>query len=73
MKVQKNRKMSQFQATFCLQKKLKKKQIMCAAMFVCLFCRTVSSYTRKNYSDRSGLKYDPILPKKFGGWAGTVK
>merc|ERR1712166_695803 len=61
-----------FPATFCLQKKVRKKQNMCAAMFVCLFCRTVSSYTRNNSSDRSGLKFDPILPKKFGGRAGTV-
>jgi len=61
-----------FQRRFVYKKKLRKKQNMCAAMFVCLFCRTVSSYTRNNYSGRSGLKYNPILPKKFGGWAGTV-
>ena len=69
MKVQKRRKMSQFPfpATFCLQKKVKKKQNMCAAMFVCLFCRTVSSYTRNNYSGRSGLKFDPVCQKNSGG------
>jgi len=65
MKVQKRRKMSQFPATFCLQKKKVKKNKICVLQ--CLFSRIVSSYTRNNYSGRSGLKFDPVCQKNSGG------
>jgi len=71
MKRRKRRKMSEsqfpFPPTFCLQKKVKKKQNICAAMFVCLFCWTVCSYTRNNHLGRSGLKFDPVCQKYSGG------
>lgn len=56
MKVQKRRKMSQFPfpTTFCLQKKrLRKKQNMCAAMFVCFVGQWVATLGIIIWADRT--------------------